>query len=109
MNRQAFKVFVLFRPLFRRIGFGDDGDAETQFGRLFQALLAARGGAYFTGQAHFTEGDEAFGQRLASQAGSNRQHHCQIGRGLADADTAYCIDEDVLIHASHSGVAMQNS
>ena len=105
MNGHAFKL--LHGRFFGRIGFGHDGDTKAQFGGLFQALLSARGGAHFTGQAHFTKSDETLGQRFAPQRRGDGQHHRQIGGRLADPHATHGVDKHVLIHAGHTGVAMQ--
>ena len=67
MNRQAFNGFL------RRVGFGHNRHAETQFGRLLQTFLAARRRAYFTGQADFAKGQKTFRQRRIALFNNNLQ------------------------------------
>ena len=52
--------------LFGRIGLGDEGHAEAQFGGFFQALLASGRRPHLARQTHFTKGQKAARQGLAA-------------------------------------------
>jgi hypothetical protein len=90
--------------------------AEEGFARATFARIRERAGLsstrlisyHFAGKADFAECDEAARQGLAAQGALDREHHCEVGRRLADANAADSVDEHVLIERGDAGVAVQH-
>ena len=102
MDGQALDRF------FGHVGFGDERDAETQFGGLFQTLLPTRRRAHLARQADLAERQKSAWQGFATQAALDGEHHGQVGGGLADAHPTHRVDKHVLVHAGHTRMAMQH-
>ena len=59
-------------------------------------------------QVDLAEGEEAARQRPGAQAALDRQHHRQVGGGLADAHPADRVDEDILVAGRDACMAVQH-
>ena len=64
--------------------------------------------ANLAGQPDLAKGKKALGKRPAAQTGCDRQHHGQVGGGLADTHTAHRIDKHILVHAGHARMPVQH-
>ena len=94
--------------VFWHIGLGHHGHAEAQFGRFLETFLTAWRRAHLAHQTDLAKRKKALGQRLAAQGRGDRQQHCQVGCRLADAHAAHRVHKHVLVHAGHTGVAVQH-